>query len=124
MTYEKIFDALGDRTRRSILEALVSGPKPVGEIARNLPVSRPAVSQHLKVLLDAGLVTRKSEGRRNIYAPNRRGIRLLREYADRFWDSVFKAYGRRAQALAGETPQASCKEFAHDQSQKRDRRAT
>ena len=96
MTYEKIFDALGDGTRRKILDILISGPKAVGEIARQLPVSRPAVSQHLRVLLDAGLVARTPSGRRNVYAPRREGLSLVRDYAARFWDTTLETYGRRA----------------------------
>ena len=86
MTYEKVFDALGDHTRRLVLELLAAGPSSVEELAARLPVSRPAVSQHLKRLLDAGLAKREVQGRRNVYSVERSGIALLREYADRMWN--------------------------------------
>ena len=85
-------DALGDPTRRAIFERLANGPKAVGEIASELPVSRPAVSQHLKVLKQAGLVTDRAEGTRRLYQLNPQGIRDLRAYFDQFWDQALASF--------------------------------
>lgn len=82
--YDMVLDALGDRTRRAVLDRLRDGPLPVVEIARDLPVSRPAVSQHLKVLKDAGLVVDRQEGTRRIYAIDPDGLALLRGYVEAF----------------------------------------
>jgi DNA-binding transcriptional ArsR family regulator len=78
--------ALGDPTRLAVLERLAEGPLAVGELADTLPVSRPAVSQHLKVLKDAGLVRDQRQGTRRVYSVDPDGIRALRAYLDRFWD--------------------------------------
>ena len=86
------WSALGDRTRRAIFERLVDGPCAVGELARGLPVSRPAVSQHLKVLKDAGLVVDQRSGNRRIYRINPAGLAELRADLDRFWSSALTAY--------------------------------
>ena len=75
-------DALGDPTRRAIFERLGAGPRAVGELAKELPVSRPAVSQHLKVLKDAGLVVDRPQGTRRLYQLDPRGIEALRAYFD------------------------------------------
>lgn len=80
-----VLDALGDRTRRVILHRLREGPKPVVEISRGLPVSRPAVSQHLKVLKDAGLVIDRAEGNRRFYAVDLNGLLALRAFLEIFW---------------------------------------
>ena len=80
MDHDALLDALGDRTRRGILELLRSGPRPVVEIARELPVGRPAVSQHLKVLKDAGLVTDRPAGTRRVYQINPDGLAELEAY--------------------------------------------
>lgn len=88
------FGALGDRTRRTIFEHLSDRPSAVGELAELLPVSRPAVSQHLKVLKDAGLVVDRRDGNRRIYQLDPNGIAELRAYLDRFWNQAlanFKA---------------------------------
>ena len=77
---------LGDPTRRAIVECLAVGPRAVGELAEELPVSRPAVSQHLKVLKDAGLVTEQAAGTRRIYRLNPTGVVALRDQLDTFWD--------------------------------------
>ena len=79
-------NALGDATRRTIFERLASRPMAVGELAGELPVSRPAVSQHLKVLRDAGLVIVRSEGTRRLYEVDATGIEALRTWLDGFWD--------------------------------------
>jgi len=92
MTYDCILTALADPTRRRIFERLYSGPKPVGAIARGLPVSRPAVSQHLRVLKDAGLVGDRAEGTRRVYYLDPRGLGALRKWLDQFWDAALQAY--------------------------------
>jgi DNA-binding transcriptional ArsR family regulator len=84
--------ALGDPTRRAIFELLADGPRPVGEIARDLPVTRPAVSQHLKVLKDAGLVLGEPIGTRRIYRVNPDGLAELRRDLERFWGNALAAY--------------------------------
>jgi DNA-binding transcriptional ArsR family regulator len=84
--------ALGDATRRAIFELLAEGPRPVGELARELPVSRPAVSQHLKVLKEAGLVIDRQQGTRRLYQLNPEGVGALRAYFDRFWTRSLTAF--------------------------------
>jgi DNA-binding transcriptional ArsR family regulator len=91
-------DALGDPTRRAIFERLRQGPRSVGELAEGLPVSRPAVSQHLRVLKEAALVSERRDGTRRIYSLNPGGLQELRAYFDRFWDDMladFKAAAER-----------------------------
>jgi DNA-binding transcriptional ArsR family regulator len=90
--YEKAFAALADPSRREVFERLRGGPLPVGAIARGMPVSRPAVSQHLKILKEAGLVTDHAEGTRRIYAIDPRGLAALRSWLDQFWDEVLVAF--------------------------------
>ena len=85
-------DALGDPTRRSIFEQLRDGPRSVGELAAGLPVSRPAVSQHLRVLKEAGLVTERRNGTRRLYRVDPRGLEELRAYFERFWDDALDAF--------------------------------
>jgi DNA-binding transcriptional ArsR family regulator len=84
--------ALGDPTRRAIFELLAEHPHAVVDIARELPVSRPAVSQHLKVLKDAGLVIDRPQGTRRIYQIDPTGVAALRAYLDRFWQRALTAY--------------------------------
>jgi DNA-binding transcriptional ArsR family regulator len=84
--------ALGDRTRRAIFERLADRPSAVGELASELPISRPAVSQHLKVLKDAGLVIDRRAGNRRIYRVDPAGLAELRADLDRFWTSALTAY--------------------------------
>jgi DNA-binding transcriptional ArsR family regulator len=84
--------ALGDPTRRAVFELLAEGPSPVGELAQRLPVSRPAVSQHLKVLKDAGLVTDRHVGTRRLYQLNPSGVAALRAYFERFWNQSLAAF--------------------------------
>src|SRR3954449_2228800 len=88
----RVFAALHDPTRRAVLEQLRDGPKPVGQIARGLPVTRPAVSQHLKVLKEAGLVHDRSEGTRRIYQIDPRGLGAMRAWLDQFWDGALTAF--------------------------------
>jgi len=90
-------DALGDGTRRQIFERLATGPHTVGELARELPVSRPAVSQHLKVLLDAELVLVNPLGTRRIYHVNPEGVAAMRAYFDRFWNEALAAFKAAAE---------------------------
>ena len=93
-------DALGDPTRRAIFEQLSAGPRAVGEIAEQLPVSRPAVSQHLRVLKNAGLVAERRDGTKRIYRLDPDGLAQVRDYFDRFWDAAlaeFKAAAERRQ---------------------------
>jgi DNA-binding transcriptional ArsR family regulator len=85
-------EALGDGTRRAIFEILAEGPRAVGEIARQLPVTRPAVSQHLKVLKEAGLVMDNPNGTRRVYQLNPDGVAALRAYLDRFWEQSLAAF--------------------------------
>ena len=98
MAYRTAMDALGDPTRRAIFEQLRRGPRAVGEIASELPVSRPAVSQHLRVLKDAGLVTERREGTRRLYRLDPDWLGELRDYFDGFWTEAlagFKAAAER-----------------------------
>jgi len=96
MAYAVAITALADPTRRAVLEELRGGPRAVGEIAARLPVSRPAVSQHLRVLKDAGLVRDRAEGTRRLYSVNGDGLAELREYVNGFWDEALAAYERAA----------------------------
>ena len=84
--------ALGDPTRRAIIERLADRPQPVGELASGLPVTRPAVSQHLKVLKDAGLVVDRPDGNRRIYQVDPTGVRAMRAQLDRFWNQALTTY--------------------------------
>jgi DNA-binding transcriptional ArsR family regulator len=98
ITYEvDPWDALGDGTRRAIFEYLVARPRAVGELARDLPVSRPAVSQHLRVLKDAGLVSDRADGTRRVYAVNPAGLGALRADLDRFWTHGLAAFKSAAE---------------------------
>jgi DNA-binding transcriptional ArsR family regulator len=97
-------NALGDPTRRTIFERLALRPMAVGELAGQLPVSRPAVSQHLKVLKEAGLVRDTPEGTRHVYRVDLDGVAALRSYFDRFWDQAladFKAEAERRERSKG-----------------------
>jgi DNA-binding transcriptional ArsR family regulator len=91
------FTALGDPTRREIFERLAVGARAVGDLARELPVSRPAVSQHLKVLKEAGLVIDRPEGSRRLYQVDPDGISALRAYLDRFWNRALVAFKAAAE---------------------------
>jgi DNA-binding transcriptional ArsR family regulator len=92
--------ALGDPTRRAIFELLGAGPRAVGDLAAALPVTRPAVSQHLRVLRDAGLVTSRKDGTRHIYALAPIGLQRLRAWLDRYWDVALLAYAAAAERAA------------------------
>jgi DNA-binding transcriptional ArsR family regulator len=94
-------DALGDATRRAILARLVKrGPLPVGELAREFPMSRPAISQHLRVLKRANLVTDHAEGARRLYAVNPEALASLRTYFERFWTEALAGFKRRVEIEA------------------------
>ena len=93
-------DALGDGTRRLILERLRAGPRAVGELATDLPVSRPAVSQHLRVLKEAGLVTDSRNGTRRLYRVDTEGLAEVRDYLESFWTDVLAAFEAAAEAEA------------------------
>ena len=98
------FDALGDPTRRAIFELIGSEPRAVGEIARAVPVSRPAVSQHLKVLKGAGLVVDRPAGTRRIYAVDPDGVEALRAYLDQFWAKTLAAFKEAVEQSDEEVP--------------------
>jgi DNA-binding transcriptional ArsR family regulator len=104
MAYGEAIAALADPTRRAVFERLRGGPRPVVEIARGLPVSRPAVSQHLRVLKDAGLVRERREGTRNYYSVNGDGLIDLREYFEEFWDEALAAFKEAAEKGAKDEP--------------------
>jgi DNA-binding transcriptional ArsR family regulator len=97
MAYGEAIAALADPTRRAVFERLRGGPRPVVEIARGLPVSRPAVSQHLRVLKNAGLVRERREGTRHFYSVNGDGLADLREYLEEFWDEALAAFKEAAE---------------------------
>jgi DNA-binding transcriptional ArsR family regulator len=97
MAYAQALQALGDPTRRSVLEQLRGGPKAVGEIAARLPVSRPAVSQHLRVLKEAGLVTERQDGTRRLYRVDPDGLAGLREYLEGFWEEALASFKAAAE---------------------------
>jgi DNA-binding transcriptional ArsR family regulator len=92
MAYGSALAVLADPTRRKVFERLRAGPRPVNLIAAGLPVSRPAVSQHLKALKHAGLVEERSEGVRRIYSIRREGLMELREWLDSFWGDALQAF--------------------------------
>lgn len=98
----RVFAALTDPTRRAVFERLRHGPRPVGEIARGLPVTRPAVSQHLKVLKEAGLVDDRSEGTRRIYQIDPKGLGAMRAWLDQFWDSALNAFAAEVERASKE----------------------
>jgi DNA-binding transcriptional ArsR family regulator len=102
MAYAEALQALADPTRRSVLEQLRGGPRAVGEIAARLPVSRPAVSQHLRVLKEAGLVTERQNGTRRLYRVDPDGLTALREYLDGFWEEALASFKAAVEAEESE----------------------
>jgi DNA-binding transcriptional ArsR family regulator len=104
MAYGQAIAALADPTRRTVFERLRKGPQPVVEIARGLPVSRPAVSQHLRVLKRAGLVRERREGTRNFYSVNGDSLVELREYFEGFWEEALAAFKEAAEKGATDEP--------------------
>jgi DNA-binding transcriptional ArsR family regulator len=103
MANAKIFAALADPTRRQVLERLARGPSAVGELAQSLPVSRPAVSQHLKVLKHAGLVTDRPDGARRVYQIDPHGLGQIRAWLDQFWDTALDAFKAAVERHADDT---------------------
>jgi DNA-binding transcriptional ArsR family regulator len=97
---------LGDPSRRAIFELLARRPSSVGELAELLPISRPAVSQHLRVLKDGGLVVSHAEGTRRVYRLNPQGIAALRAYLDRVWTDALAAFQKAAEAAENEEEQS------------------
>lgn len=102
MAYGKALNALSDPTRRRVFERLRAGPSPVGRLAHGLPVSRPAVSQHLKVLKEAGLVHEAQDGTRRIYSIDPHGLAQLRAWLDQFWESALEAFKAEAEQSSGD----------------------
>ena len=98
-----MWTALGDPTRRAIFECLVERPRAVGELASEFPVSRPAVSQHLRVLKDAGLVVDRQAGKQRIYQVHKEGLATLRAELDKFWNQTLTAYKQ----IVEDTPKES-----------------
>jgi DNA-binding transcriptional ArsR family regulator len=90
--HETVLTALADPTRRAIFERLARSPSAVGELARELPVSRPAVSQHLKILKSAGLVTDQAAGTRRVYSVDSAGVAAIREYFEQFWQQSLASF--------------------------------
>jgi DNA-binding transcriptional ArsR family regulator len=97
VTYQNGFSAVADPTRRAIFERLARGPRAVGELASEFPVSRPAVSQHLRVLKEAGLVTDRRDGNRRLYAVDPNGVEAMRAYFDTFWSDALAAFQKAAE---------------------------
>ena len=107
MAYERALAALADPTRRAVLERLRSGPRSVKTIAQGMPVSRPAVSQHLKVLKEAGLVADRPEGNRRVYYVDPDGLGALRGWLDQFWDAALAAFQAEVERNASEQREKS-----------------
>lgn len=95
-THERVLEALGDANRRRLLDRLAEGPAPVARLAETLPISRPAVSQHLRVLLDAGLVAYDSDGTRNVYRVDPAGLQALRAWLDGVWPTALDHFAAHA----------------------------
>src|SRR5687767_14196950 len=98
VAHAEALTALADPTRRTIFELVAQRPTAVGELAARLPVSRPAVSQHLRVLKEAGLVADRAEGTRRLYQLDPQGLGALRAYLDRFWDQALQSFAAAAEA--------------------------
>jgi DNA-binding transcriptional ArsR family regulator len=104
-TYQEAqLDALGDPTRRAILGRLLAGPLPVGELARPFPISRPAISQHLRILKQAHLVMDHAVGNRRLYQLNPQGFDSLRAYLEQFWTHALEAFRQRVEQRQEKTP--------------------
>ena len=101
---EAVFDALGEPVRRRILELLHDGPSPVGRLAERLPVGRPAVSKHLRVLSDAGLIEHRSVGTRNLYALAPGGLAAAQQWLTATWDTVLAAYAEKVRRQSRSRP--------------------
>jgi DNA-binding transcriptional ArsR family regulator len=109
MAYVHAFAALADPTRQRVLEQLRTGPRAVGNIAKRLPVSRPAVSQHLRVLKEAGLVREERRGTRHIYEIDPEGIGPLRAWLDQLWDSALEAFRAEVEKPKRQSKEAKTK---------------
>ena len=110
---EKAFEALGDPTRLAIFQRIASRPHSVGEIAEHLPVTRPAVSQHLRVLKQAGLVADSREGTRRVYQVRPEGIEALRRYFEQLWDPNLKAFQAAAEKSSREKGSSHDRDAGH-----------
>jgi DNA-binding transcriptional ArsR family regulator len=115
---ETVLDALGEPVRRRIVELLREGPRPVGELAHDLPVGRPAVSRHLKVLTDAGLVVHESVGTRNLYALAPDGLASLQQWLVGMWDSALAGYAAAVSERGASDRGASDRAEPHRQTTK------
>ena len=115
MTYESALLALADPTRRQVFEHLRTGPRAVGEIAAEMPVSRPAVSQHLKVLKEAGLVLDEAQGTRRVYYIDPKGLGALRSWLDQFWDTALEAFKAEVEKPVAGAPIAEIRKGAPDE---------
>jgi DNA-binding transcriptional ArsR family regulator len=113
MTYEAALLALADPTRRQVFEHLRHGPRAVGELAAEMPVSRPAVSQHLKVLKEAGLVADQAEGTRRVYYIDPQGLGALRSWLDQFWDTALDAFKAEVERQPKGSPNESAESSRH-----------
>lgn len=102
METAQVLTALADPTRRALLQRLRAGPQPVGRLAADLPISRPAVSQHLRVLSDAGLLQVEPQGTRRLYRLAPQGLEGLRAYLNDLWDDALAGFARRAEDIAKE----------------------
>jgi len=114
---QTILTALGDPTRQAILDLLLDGPQPVGELAARLPVSRPAVSQHLKVLKEVGLVVDRQDGTRRLYRVDPAGLAPLRSYLEQFWQKAMVAFAQYAEDQYAQDQHAE-DQHAEDQAHK------
>jgi DNA-binding transcriptional ArsR family regulator len=108
--------ALGDPTRRAIFESLARGPKAVGHLASDLPVSRPAVSQHLRVLKEAGLVADRADGTRRIYQIQQQGVRAIHDYLDQMWGQALASFQAAAVRAAAGTAAGTSDHQGQEQS--------
>jgi DNA-binding transcriptional ArsR family regulator len=104
MAYGEVIEALADPTRRRIFELVARRPQAVGEVAQGVPVSRPAVSQHLRVLKDAGLVRERRDGTRRIYHAEPAGVAEVRAYFDHFWETALAAFAEAATKGGADDP--------------------
>lgn len=108
-----VFSALADPTRREIFERLCDAPQPVGVLAAGLPVSRPAVSQHLRTLRQAGLVTETRQGTSRIYAARAEGLEVLRRWVERYWETVLSRFAEAAETAEREAARAETEAEKH-----------
>jgi DNA-binding transcriptional ArsR family regulator len=117
--HSEVFDALGDPTRRAIFERVAARPRSVGELAEGVDVSRPAVSQHLRVLKDAGLVVDRQEGTRRIYSLDVRGMMAMHAFLERFWDRALASFQAAADGDEDEDGKTKKKRSKTDKERRR-----